>query len=112
MNSLVFYVLGVLILVLAGFFVFSKNTCSDLLNIMAGTDAIYSSDVPSVKKNEVSFNQSFLTDSRFLKLRDDWLAPTSFAELTSTSSAIKKSIDFKIGNPQLFGTSTDAVPAN
>ncbi|MCX6795820.1 MAG: hypothetical protein NT165_03815 [Candidatus Falkowbacteria bacterium] len=101
-NYLTFYILGVLILVLTGFFLFSKNACVDFLNILAGADNIYSNDVAPVKRKEISFNTSFVDDGRFVNLNDKWIAPTSFAELISTSSEIKKNIDFTIGNQKLF----------
>ncbi len=101
-DTLVFYFLGALILALIGFFVFSKNTCNDFLNIIAGADNIYSNDVPGIKRSEVSFNESFIKDARFINLRSDWLAPASFSELTATSSELKKNLDFTIGNQQLF----------
>ena len=101
-DALVFYILGVLILSLGGFCLFSKGACNDFLNIIAGAENIYHSELPGVKRKEVSFNESFIKDERFLSLRQDWLAPATFSELTASSSEIKKNIDFKIGNQQLF----------
>jgi len=101
-DSLVFYILGALILSLGGFCLFAKDYCNDFLNIIAGADNIYHSELPGVKRKEVSFNESFIKDERFLSLRQDWLAPATFSELTASSSELKKNIDFKIGNQQLF----------
>ena len=101
-DALVFYILGALILALGGFCLFSKNACNDFLNIIAGADNIYHNELPGVRRKEVSFNESFIKDERFLSLRQDWLAPATFSELTASSSELKKNIDFKIGNQQLF----------
>ncbi len=101
-DALVFYILGVLILSLGSFCLFFKGACNDFLNIIAGSENIYHSELPGVKRKEVSFNESFIKDERFLNLRQDWLAPATFSELTASSSEIKKNIDFKIGNQQLF----------
>lgn len=101
-DTLTFYLLGLLILFIGGVFLFSKDTCNDLLNIIAGSENIYHNELPGVKRNDVVFNESFIKDERFLKLRSDWIAPATFSELTATSSTIKKDLDFKIGNQQLF----------
>ncbi|MFZ4648864.1 MAG: hypothetical protein ACOYMB_04550 [Patescibacteria group bacterium] len=101
-DTFVFYFLGALILTLSGFFILSKNICSDFLNIISGSGSAYANEVPSVVRKEISFSEGFVRDGRFLNLRQDWLAPTSFSELTATSSDPKNKVDFKIGNQQLF----------
>lgn len=100
-DTLVFYFLGALILVIAGFFLFSKKVYANFFDLLAGSN-VYLNDLYSVKRKDFSFNESFVKDGRFIALRRDWLAPTSFSELSATSSELKKTIDFKIGNQQLF----------
>lgn len=101
-DTFVFYFLGAMILTLSGFFLFSKNICSEFLGIMANSNSGYINDLPSIKRKQISFDDGFIKDSRFLALNREWLAPTSFSELTSASSSIKSQIDFKVGNQNLF----------
>lgn len=97
----IFYLLISLIVALGVVLLVGSGQTSRFLNNMAGSgikveSALLSHPAPT------TFRMEFINDPKFLALRDDWLAPVSFAELTASSSAIKQNVGFVIGNQNLF----------